>query len=165
VREGADATTRRGIQLALSTTDGDRGLVARKGEVVLVVQEPSDVASHGAVNDIVAEAAREVRPGSTIFIDASVISLALARRLGEQRPAGVTVVTNSTVMASAVMPYPLRVLVCPGTVNQQTRAIEGPLTVEFLEQQQLDTAFVSGASSIATAVRAIADRTVELADG
>ena len=110
-----------------------------------------------------ARAARHVDPGTTIFLDASPTALALATHLCTHPPRGVAVVTNSAAIANHVSSQSLRVFVCPGSVNQRTRAIEGPDTVKFLERQRVDTAFVSGSGSIAMAVRAIAHRTIDLA--
>ena len=115
-----------------------------------------------AYRNWIARLADGVRSGETIFIDASDASLLLVEALANYAERNLTIVTNSLRITCEDLRLPATVLVCPGRLNQRTRATEGRLTVAFLRLQRLDTAFVHGSDSIATAVRAIAERTVDL---
>jgi DeoR C terminal sensor domain len=103
--------------------------------------------------------------GETVFLDGSDGALALAKALAGAPSRGLTIVTNSLRITAEDLRLPATVLVCPGRLNQRTRTTEGSLTLAFLKRQRLDTAFVAGSGSIADAVRAIAERTVNLGVG
>jgi DeoR family fructose operon transcriptional repressor len=94
---------------------------------------------------IAAHAATMVEDGSTIFLDASSTALALAERLMEDAPYELTLVTNSPMIAAGIQADPVHVVICPGELDQHTRAIVGRWTVEFLGRLHVDTAFVSAA--------------------
>jgi DeoR/GlpR family transcriptional regulator of sugar metabolism len=128
---------------------------------------------------IAAHAAPMVVSGSTIFLDASSTALALARRLMEDPPNELTLVTNSPAIAHEVMAEPVHVVVCPGELDQHMRMLAGRWTVEFLHELNFDLAFVSAAgltldaglttsrrplADVVNAVRAGAARTVGLID-
>jgi DeoR/GlpR family transcriptional regulator of sugar metabolism len=128
---------------------------------------------------IAAEAASLVVAGSTIFLDASSTALALARRLMEDPPNELTLVTNSPAIAYEVIAEPMHVVVCPGELDQHMRMVAGRWTVEFLNELNFDTAFVSSAgvtldaglttsrrplADVVNAARAAAGRTVGLID-
>jgi DeoR/GlpR family transcriptional regulator of sugar metabolism len=117
--------------------------------------------------------------GSTVFLDASSSALALARRLMEDPPNELTLVTNSPAIAFEVSAEPMHVVVCPGELDQHMRMIAGRWTVEFLHDLNFDTAFVSAAgltldaglttsrrplADVVNAARAAAGRTVGLID-
>jgi DeoR family fructose operon transcriptional repressor len=133
----------------------------------------------GAKAAIAAHAARMVAPGSTIFLDASSSTLALARRLMDEPPNELTLVTNSPAIAYEVSAEPMHVVVCPGELDQHMRMIAGRWTVEFIGDLNFDTAFVSSAgltldaglttsrrprADVVNAARAAAARTVGLID-
>ena len=120
-----------------------------------------------------------VTSGSTVFLDASSTALALARRLMEDPPNELTLVTNSPAIAYEVIAEPMHVVVCPGELDQHMRMIAGRWTVEFLHELNLDTAFVSAAgltidaglttsrrplADVVNAARAVAGRTVGMID-
>jgi DeoR/GlpR family transcriptional regulator of sugar metabolism len=120
-----------------------------------------------------------VTSGSTIFLDASSTALALARRLMEQPPNELSLVTNSPAIAYEVAAEPMHVVVCPGELDQHMRMIAGRWTVEFLHELNFDMAFVSAAgvtldaglttsrrplADVVNAARAAAGRTVGLID-
>jgi DeoR/GlpR family transcriptional regulator of sugar metabolism len=120
-----------------------------------------------------------VEAGSTIFLDASSTSLALARRLMEDPPNELTLVTNSPAIAYEVIAEPMHVVVCPGELDQHMRMVAGRWTVEFMNELNFDTAFVSAAgltldaglttsrrplADVVNAARAAAGRTVGLID-
>jgi DeoR/GlpR family transcriptional regulator of sugar metabolism len=128
---------------------------------------------------IAAHAARMVASSSTIFLDASSTALALARRLMEDPPNELTLVTNSPAIAHEVMAEPVHVVVCPGELDQHMRMLAGRWTVEFLHDLNFDVAFVSAAgvtldaglttsrrplADVVSAARAEAGRTVGLID-
>jgi DeoR/GlpR family transcriptional regulator of sugar metabolism len=124
-------------------------------------------------------AATLVVTGSTIFLDASSTALALARRLMEDPPNELTLVTNSPAIAYEVIAEPMHVVVCPGELDQHMRMVAGRWTVEFMSELNFDTAFVSAAgvtldaglttsrrplADVVNAARAAAGRTVGLID-
>jgi DeoR/GlpR family transcriptional regulator of sugar metabolism len=131
----------------------------------------------GVDAEIAAHAAHHAPAGSTVFLDASTTALALSRRLLEQVPGGLTMVTNSLAIVHEMLDTPMRVLVCPGTVHQSTRMIAGRLTTAFIARLSYDVAFVSAtglaldrglttaneaAAGVAIAARAGATRAVGL---
>jgi DeoR/GlpR family transcriptional regulator of sugar metabolism len=128
---------------------------------------------------IAAHAAATVAPGATIFLDASSTALALARRLMDDPPNELTLVTNSPAIAYEVIAEPMHVVICPGELDQHMRMLAGRWTVEFIGDLNFDTAFVSAAglnldaglttsrrplADVVNAARAAAGRTVGLID-
>jgi DeoR/GlpR family transcriptional regulator of sugar metabolism len=130
--------------------------------------------------DAIAERAAElVNPGSTIFLDASSSALCLARRLMEEPPNELTLVTSSPAIAYEMQAEPVHVVVAPGELDQHMKMIAGRWTVEFVSQLNFDVAFVSAAgltldeglttsrrplADMVNAARAAAKRTVALID-
>ena len=111
---------------------------------------------------IAGHAASLVRPGSTIFLDASSTALALARRLMDDPPNELTLVTNSPAIAFELMAEPIHVVICPGELDQHMRMLAGRWTVEFIGDLNFDTAFVSAAgltldAGLTTSRRPLAD--------
>jgi DeoR/GlpR family transcriptional regulator of sugar metabolism len=111
---------------------------------------------------IAEEAAALVRGGATVFLDASSTALALARRLMEDPPFELTLVTNSPAIVYEIRAQPLHVVVCPGELDQHTRAVHGRWTVDFLRELNFDLAFVSAAglapdAGLTTSRRPLAD--------
>jgi DeoR/GlpR family transcriptional regulator of sugar metabolism len=133
-----------------------------------------------AAKDAIAERARElVTAGSTIFLDASSSVLCLARRLMDDPPNELTLVTSSPAIAYEMQAEPVHVVVTPGELDQHMRMIAGRWTVEFVSQLNFDLAFVSAAgltleeglttsrrplADVINAARANAKRTVALID-
>jgi DeoR/GlpR family transcriptional regulator of sugar metabolism len=128
---------------------------------------------------IAAHAAALVGPGTTVFLDASSSALALARRLQEDPPNELTLVTNSPAIAFEMRAEPVHIVVAPGELDQHMRMIAGRWTVEFLSQLNFALAFVSAAgvtldqglttsrrplADVVNAARASAERTVGLID-
>jgi DeoR/GlpR family transcriptional regulator of sugar metabolism len=128
---------------------------------------------------IAAHAARMVASGSTIFLDASSTALALARRLVEEPPNELTLVTNSPAIAYEVQADAIHVVVTPGELDQHMRMLAGRWTVEFLSELNFAVAFVSAAgvsldqglttarrplADVINAARASAERSVGLID-
>ncbi|HZH24082.1 MAG TPA: DeoR/GlpR family DNA-binding transcription regulator [Solirubrobacteraceae bacterium] len=118
--------------------------------------------SRAAKEAIAAHAVRYVEAGATIFLDASSTALALARRLVEDPPNEITLVTNSPAIAYEVRAEALHVVVCPGELDQHMRMLAGRWTVEFLSELNFAVAFVSAAGvtldqGLTTARRPLAD--------
>ena len=116
---------------------------------------------------------------ATVFLDASSTALALAVALMDRPPYELTVVTNSPMIAANLCADPIHVVVCPGELDHQMRAVTGRWTVEFISRLRFDMAFVSGAgitldaglttsrgpiSDVLSAARAATGRTVALVD-
>jgi DeoR family fructose operon transcriptional repressor len=132
-----------------------------------------------AKDAIAARAAALVAPGSTIFLDASSTALRLARRLMDDPPNELTLVTSSPAIAFEMQAEPVHVVVAPGELDQHMRMLAGRWTVEFLAQLNFDVAFVSSAgitleeglttsrrplADVINGARACAKRTVALID-
>lgn len=133
-----------------------------------------------AAKDAIAERAAElVNPGSTVFLDASSSALCLARRLMEDPPNELTLVTSSPAIAYEMQAEPVHIVVAPGELDQHMKMIAGRWTVEFVSQLNFDVAFVSAAgltldeglttsrrslADVVNAARAAAKRTVALID-
>ena len=128
---------------------------------------------------IAARAAPLVQDGTTVFLDASSSAHALALAIMAVPPRELTLVTNSPFIAADMRAESVHVVACPGELDQQTRALTGRWTVDFIRRLHFDVAFVSGAgitleaglttsrSPIADVLRAArgqADRTVGLVD-
>jgi DeoR/GlpR family transcriptional regulator of sugar metabolism len=111
---------------------------------------------------IAARGAQLVMPGSTVFLDASSSALALARRLMDDPPNELTLVTSSPAIAFEMRAEPVHVVVAPGELDQHMRMLAGRWTVEFLAQLNFDVAFVSCAGitleeGLTTSRRPLAD--------
>ena len=116
-----------------------------------------------AAKEAIAERAAElVLPGSTIFLDASSTVQCLARKLMQDPPNELTLVTSSPAIAYEMQAEPVHVVVAPGELDQHMRMLAGRWTVEFLVQLNFDVAFVSAAGitvdeGLTTARRPLAD--------
>jgi DeoR/GlpR family transcriptional regulator of sugar metabolism len=133
-----------------------------------------------AAKDAIAErAAAMVSAGSTVFLDASSSALCLARRLMDDPPNELTLVTSSPAIAYEMQAEPVHVVVTPGELDQHMKMIAGRWTVEFVSQLNFDVAFVSSAgltleeglttsrrhlADVVNAARSAAQRTVALID-
>jgi DeoR/GlpR family transcriptional regulator of sugar metabolism len=138
-----------------------------------IAQEPEAKAA------IAAHAVTRVEDGATIFLDASSTAHALALALMTAPPRALTLVTNSPFIAANISADAVHLVVCPGELDQQTRAVTGGWTVEFIGRLNFDVAFVSAAgitldkglstarspiADVLRAARAQAGRTVGLVD-
>ncbi len=163
------------------------GLVERiRGGAKAVADAPHPTAweqrigqSQDAKAAIAVYAATLIAEGATIFLDASSSAYALARALMAAPPYELTLVTNSPSVAAEMRAEAVHVVVCPGELDQQTRAITGRWTTEFIGGLSFDTAFVSAAgitpeaglttsraplADVVNAARRAARRTVGLVD-
>lgn len=128
---------------------------------------------------IATHALSEISDGSTIFIDHSTSSLALARQIERHPPKALTLVTNSPAIAFELHESTIHLVVTPGEVDQVMRIISGGWTEDFLSRLNFEVAFVSAAAlslergltttrqSLAgtlKAARAVSQRTVALID-
>jgi DeoR family fructose operon transcriptional repressor len=111
---------------------------------------------------IAAHAAREVRSGSTIFLDSSSSCLALARQLVSEPTTDITLVTNSPAIAYELVDERILVIVTPGELDQHMRLLAGRWTTDFLAGLNFEVAFTSCAgvtldAGLTTSRRALAD--------
>jgi DeoR family fructose operon transcriptional repressor len=118
--------------------------------------------SRGAKATIAAHAAREVRSGSTIFLDSSSSCLALARQLVTEPATDITLVTNSPAIAYELVDERILVIVTPGELDQHMRLLAGRWTTDFLSHLHFELAFCSCAgvtldAGLTTSRRALAD--------
>jgi DeoR/GlpR family transcriptional regulator of sugar metabolism len=133
------------------------------GAPVIATAWSQRVEQAAAAKDAIAERATElVNPGSTIFLDASSSSLCLGRRLMEDPPNELTLVTSSPAIAYEMQAEPVHVVVAPGELDQHMKMIAGRWTVEFVSQLNFDVAFVSAAGltldeGLTTSRRPLAD--------
>lgn len=123
-------------------------------------------------------AAAMVRPGDSILLGPGTTTLALARLLVNWPE--LTVVTNSLLVAQALLPAPrVEVIITGGTLRRSIHALVGPGTEDSLRALRATQAFISGngltverglstpSQLVAASDRAIAaaaQRTVVLAD-
>jgi DeoR family fructose operon transcriptional repressor len=159
---------------------GARSLGAPAANTPLPTAWTQRVAQSGDAKAMIAHAAmRYVEQGATVFLDASSTALALARRLAEEPPNEITLVTNSPAIAYEIQHDAIHVVVCPGELDQHMRMLAGRWTVEFLAQLNFAVAFVSAAgltleqglttarrplADVVNAARASAERSVGLID-
>jgi DeoR/GlpR family transcriptional regulator of sugar metabolism len=111
---------------------------------------------------IAAHAAREIRSGSTIFLDSSSTCLAVARQLATLPVTEVTLVTNSPAIAYELVDERILVIVPPGELDQHMRLLAGRWTTDFLSGLNFEIAFCSAAgvtleAGLTTSRRALAD--------
>jgi DeoR family fructose operon transcriptional repressor len=105
---------------------------------------------------------REVRSGSTIFLDSSSTCLAVARALVNAAATELTLVTNSPAIAYELVDERVLVIVPPGELDQHMRLLAGRWTTDFLSGLNFELAFCSAAgvtleSGLTTSRRALAD--------
>jgi DeoR/GlpR family transcriptional regulator of sugar metabolism len=145
---------------------GARALTAPPGQdgapVIATAWSQRVEQARAAKEAIAAHAARLVMPGSTIFLDASSTTLRLARRLMQDPPNELTLVTSSPAIAYEMQAEPVHVVVAPGELDQHMRMLAGRWTVEFLSQLNFDDAYVSAAGitlkeGLTTSRRPLAD--------
>jgi len=142
---------------------GARSLNTPAATGVLPTAWTQRAAQSGDAKALIAGAAlRHVGQGSTVFLDASSTALALARRLADDPPNEITLVTNSPAIAFELQHDAIHVVVCPGELDQHMRMLAGRWTVEFLAQLNFAVAFVSAAGltleqGLTTARRPLAD--------
>jgi DeoR/GlpR family transcriptional regulator of sugar metabolism len=111
---------------------------------------------------IAAHAVREIRSGSTIFLDSSSTCLAVARALVSSPATELTLVTNSPAIAYELVDERILVIVPPGELDQHMRLLAGRWTTDFLAGLNFELAFCSSAgltleSGLTTSRRALAD--------
>lgn len=94
---------------------------------------------------IARRAIEAIPDGATIFMDSSTTVLAMAPFLEQEPGRGLTIVTNSPMLATGLKAPLIHLIVLPGEVNQSMRAVTGRWTVEFIEQLSFNVAFVSAA--------------------
>jgi DeoR/GlpR family transcriptional regulator of sugar metabolism len=129
----------------------DDGLLVRThGGAVLadgLVREPtySEKANQAAAEKaaIAKLAAGLVAPGDSIVMGPGTTTLALARLLVDVPE--LTVVTNSLLIAQALMPAPrVEVILTGGTLRRAIHALVGPAAEESVRQLRASSVFISG---------------------
>jgi len=138
------------VRRDLRTMARDGLLVRTHGGALLqagLAHEPSynDKAAQAAPEkaSIARLAAAMVRPGDSIVLGPGTTTLALARLLVDS--AELTVVTNSLLVAQALIPAPhVEVIVTGGTLRRSIHALVGPATEESLRALRASQAFISG---------------------
>jgi DeoR/GlpR family transcriptional regulator of sugar metabolism len=158
---------------------GARALAPQPTAVIATAWSQRVQQAAAAKDRIAVHAASLVSAGSTIFLDASSTVLCLARRLMEDPPNELTLVTSSPAIAYEMQAEPVHVVVAPGELDQHMKMIAGRWTVEFVSQLNFDLAFVSAAgltlekglttsrrplADVVNAARSNANRTVALID-
>ena len=84
-------------------------------------------------------AAELVKPGSSLFLTNGTTVDALARAIAERRPRGLSVVTNSTIVAAILDQCPdIKIEVTGGTWMRDNRALGGPAAVPMVESYRCD---------------------------
>ena len=84
-------------------------------------------------------AAELVKPGSSLFLSNGTTVDALARAIADRRPRGLSVVTNSTIVAAILDPCPeITIEVTGGTWMRDNRALGGPAAVFTVERYRCD---------------------------
>ncbi|MBC8104119.1 MAG: DeoR/GlpR transcriptional regulator [Cytophagales bacterium] len=93
-------------------------------------------------------AARLVRPGETVILDAGTTAHEVGVALAARGISGVTVVTNNLPTAVALMEAPgIEVIVIGGLAHLHRRAMLGPLAADFLHRVHADRVFL-GANGV-----------------
>ncbi|GAC1655365.1 MAG: DeoR/GlpR family DNA-binding transcription regulator [Candidatus Dormibacteraceae bacterium] len=142
----SEITLRRDLRMM-----ADDGLLIRThGGAVLpagLAHEPSYSEKAGQAADEKAAIARlavgMVRPGDSIVLGPGTTTLALARLLVGCPE--LTVVTNSLLVAEALMPAPrVEVILTGGTLRRSIHALVGPAAEESLRSLRASQAFISG---------------------
>lgn len=88
-------------------------------------------------------AAELINPGDRVFIDASSTALQLTSY--PQSFAGVTVITNSTLVLNMLAVYPeIEVILSGGVLDRQSHSMIGPAAIATLRRYRIDKAFFSG---------------------
>jgi DeoR/GlpR family transcriptional regulator of sugar metabolism len=111
---------------------------------------------------IAARAIEWIEEGSTIFVDSSTSSLALAREIERRPPKALTLVTNSPAIAMELHAESIHLIVTPGEVDQNLRMIGGRWAAEFVSGLNFSAAFISAAGitlelGLTTSRRPLAD--------
>jgi len=143
-------TTEITVRRDLRVMARDGLLVRAHGGAVLpsaIGHEPSyseKAGQAGAENSSIARLALDmIRPGDSILVGPGTTTLALARLLVDA--AELTVVTNSLLVAQALMAAPrVEVILTGGTLRRSIHALVGPATEESVRALRASTAFISG---------------------
>jgi DeoR/GlpR family transcriptional regulator of sugar metabolism len=141
---------------------GARALAATTTAIPPTGWEQRTAQAGAAKLAIAAHAAREIRSGSTIFLDSSSTCLAVARQLASEPATDVTLVTNSPAIAYELVDERILVIVPPGELDQHMRLLAGRWTTDFLAGLNFELAFCSAAgltleAGLTTSRRALAD--------
>lgn len=128
---------------------GKKGICKKVyGGAVLQLPEAGSFISREQINSakkdtIAQEAAKLVKAGCCIFIDTGTTNLALAKALPAEL--SVTVVTNSPVIAAALLRHPLcEVIMIGGPIQRASGGATGATAVSQIQGIIFDQAFIGG---------------------
>ncbi len=98
--------------------------------------------SNREAKDIIArKALRFVEKGRSIYFDAGSTVMALARIVPDET---MTIITNGVNVAEELAPrHNITVMVPGGTVNRNTLSVSGPISVNFVDNINIELAFMS----------------------
>jgi DeoR family fructose operon transcriptional repressor len=150
----------------------EEGLIIRSRGVAQLFLPPGGAGTdygnrlnaHVEAKQVIARKALEYLParGGAVFLDASTTCLYLAREIMRSISSELTIVTTSPAILSEFASHTVRVIALPGELDQVTRVVGGPWTVEFLATLHVQAAFISGIgltleTGLTTQRRAISD--------
>ncbi|WP_273383346.1 DeoR/GlpR family DNA-binding transcription regulator [Actinobacillus porcinus] len=130
--EGKVISVSGGVQLlerlASEPTHDDKSLLATKEKIA-----------------IGKEAAKLVKPNSTIYLDAGTTTLEIAKQIAHEKD--LLVITNDFVIAQYLMVNgQCNIIHSGGLINKSNRSSIGELAAQFLRQVAVDIAFISTSS-------------------
>jgi DeoR/GlpR family transcriptional regulator of sugar metabolism len=144
IRRDLDELSARGL---ISRTYGGAAPRSLTGEPGVMLRAQAHVAER---QRIAAAAAKLVRPGDVVMIDAGSTTAFFAAELARSSHP-LTAITNSLGVARALgTSEAITVLVCPGELRSTEDAVFGPETLAFLDRYHADAVFF-GAGGFAAA--------------
>ena len=100
------------------------------------------ILQYEAKQSIVEKAVQFIRPGDSIFLDASTTTLLLAQKVAQIE--GITVVSNSIPVFEVLKEYQKGTLIgVPGTLNPATQSFVGPFAEQMLSNLRVNKAFIT----------------------
>ncbi len=106
--------------------------------------------SGGAKQAICFEAARLVRDGDILFIDAGTTTVQIIEAIKDMR---VTVITNNIQVMNKALEYEnIRVIMLPGEAHRNTLSITGEDSAEYLSHMNTNIAFMAATGASMTGV-------------
>ncbi|MBQ7656618.1 MAG: DeoR/GlpR transcriptional regulator, partial [Clostridia bacterium] len=104
----------------------------------------------GAKQAICFEAARLVRDGDILFIDAGTTTVQIIEAIKDMR---VTVITNNIQVMNKALEYEnIRVIMLPGEAHRNTLSITGEDSAEYLSHMNTNIAFMAATGASMTGV-------------
>lgn len=124
----------------------DRGLLKRQHGYAVITSTSDDINSRLAFNydikrKIARLAAESVSDGETIMIESGSCCALLAEELAYNKK-GITIITNSTFIASYVREGNARIVLLGGDYQSESQVLVGPLTKKCVKDFFVDKLFV-----------------------